>query len=105
MTATSKESFKKTYTGGLSVSMRVFKHVPVATSQIRLLCQWQWPEEKEKQAVPEAVVASRDNQGSVTVEVDSGDWVRVGWECFQTLACFHVPDSWHEKDWVGGEIE
>ena len=42
---------------------------------------------------PHAVVAAGDNEGAVSVEVDSRDWVRVCGECLQALSCPHVPHS------------
>ena len=41
---------------------------------------------------PESVVATGDNEGSVSVEMNSRDRVRVSGESAETLSCLYVPD-------------
>ena len=41
----------------------------------------------------ETIVAGADDQRSISVEVNSWDWVTVSWESLQTLASPHIPDT------------
>ncbi len=68
-------------TGGLSSSIKVLRHCPEAVSQIRL--KWHLVVLKIDRKyfftfgeyLPKAIVTARDNKRTITVEMDSCNWI------------------------------
>eukprot|EP00967_Tisochrysis_lutea_P042139 scaffold50726_cov34-Tisochrysis_lutea.AAC.2 len=93
-------------TGGLSSSINVLRHWPVEVSQMRHSpsCEpkkhrtsgmapvtYTWLDWASARVVARGQPFTRHNQRPVPIEVDRGNWVRMGRQNLQASPCLHVP--------------